>query len=239
MDQRMEERVAYQERLAHTAAPPQSSVATLDRALRNIALVVARLGLAYLFFASLFWKMPPTFGCPPDFAFTTANAEGRLVRSQGLCDWLGVETVWSQRPRYFFVTNLDNQGAPEIALNVSAMAQLNGAFLENLVKPNIRWFGYVVWGMEAFIFVSLFFGLFSRLGALVALLQSAQLTIGLAGISSPSEWEWSYHLMVILSLVLLAFAPGRTFGLDALLRPRLQAAAQAGNRLAGLAFRLT
>jgi uncharacterized membrane protein YphA (DoxX/SURF4 family) len=211
----------------------------VEELFKKIVLIIARLALAYLFFSSLFWKMPPTFGCPPDFAFATTNAEGKLVRSGGLCDWIGVETVWSQRPRQFFVTNLDNQGEPEIALNVSWLAQLNGTFLEDFVKPNIRWFGYVVWGMEAFIFVSLFFGLFSRLGALVALAQSAQLQLGLAGISSPFEWEWSYHLMVVVSLLLLAFAPGRYLGLDAWLRPRLLAAKAGGNRLAGLLVWLT
>ncbi len=222
---------------AHTLTQPR--VSALEETLRKVALVMGRLALAYLFFSSLFWKMPPTFGCPSDFAFTTTNAEGRLVRSQGLCDWIGVEAVWSQRPRLFFVTNLDNQGEPEIAFNVSWLAQMNGAFLENFVKPNIRWFGYMVWGMEAFIFVSLFFGLFSRLGGLIALAQSAQLMIGLAGISNPFEWEWSYHLMVILSLLMFAFAPGRYFGLDAFLRLRLQEVAAGGNRLAGLLLWLT
>ncbi len=231
--------MAYQEKVKTplAVAPPQ--VAALDETLKKAVLIIGRLGLAYLFFASLFWKMPPTFGCPPDFTFTTANAEGRLVRSQGLCDWLGVESVWSQRPRQFFVTNLDNQGAPEIALDVSWLTGLNGLFLDNFVKPNIRWFGYVVWGMEAFIVISLFLGLFSRLGALVALAQSAQLTLGLAGISSPFEWEWSYHLMVILSLILFAFAAGRYVGLDTWLRPRLAAGAGGGSRLAGLLFWLT
>jgi hypothetical protein len=213
---------------------PQSKVSTWEEMLKKVVLVIARLTLAYLFFSNLFWKMPPTFGCPADFTFTTANAEGRLVRSRGLCDWIGVEIVWSQRPRRFLVTNLDNQGEPEIALDVSWAARLNGLFLENFVAPNIRWFGYVIWGMEAFIFVTLFFGLFSRLGALVALAQSGQLMIGLAGISSPFEWEWSYHLMVVLSLIMLAFTPGRYFGLDAVLRPRLQTAKERGNRLAGL-----
>jgi uncharacterized membrane protein YphA (DoxX/SURF4 family) len=211
-----------------------TKVLALEETLKKVTLVIARLALAYLFFASLFWKMPPTFGCPPDFAFTTTNAEGRLVRTTGLCDWIGVEAVWSQRPRQFFVTNLDNRGEPEIALNVSWLARLNGLFMENFVIPNIRWFGYVIWGMEAFIFISLFLGLFSRLGGLVALAQAGQLMIGLAGITSPFEWEWSYHLMVVLALIVVAFAPGRYFGLDALLRPRLQAATTKGNRLAGL-----
>lgn len=217
-----------------TAYPlTQAQTVAWEGMLQKMVLVIARIALAYLFFSSLFWKMPPTFGCPADFHFTTVNSEGRLVRSTGLCDWIGVEAVWSERPRPMFVTNLDNQGQPELAVDLSWAAQLNGLFLKNFVMPNIGWFGYVIWGMEAFIFVSLFLGLFSRLGGLVALAQSAQLMIGLAGISSPFEWEWSYHLMVVLSLVLLAFAPGRFFGLDALLRPRLQTAAEGGNRLAG------
>jgi hypothetical protein len=221
----------------HSLAQPQATA--WEEILRKVVLVLARVAIALLFFANLFWKMPPTFGCPADFAFTTANAEGRLVRTSGLCDWIGVEAVWSQRPRQFFAVNLDNQGSPEIALDVSWVARLNGLFLENFVMPNIRWFGYVVWGMEAFIFVSLLLGLFGRLGALVAIAQSAQLQIGLAGISSPFEWEWAYHLMVIISLVVFAYAAGRILGVDGWLRPRLQAAANNGNRLAGLVAWLT
>jgi hypothetical protein len=217
-------------------SPP---VATWEEILRKTVLVLGRLAIGYLFFASLFWKMPPTFGCPADFSFTTANAEGKLVRSKGLCDWIGIETVWSQRPRQFFVVNLDDQGEPEIALDVSPIAQLNGQFLEGFVKPNISWFGYVIWLMEAFIFISLILGLFSRLGGLVAIAQSGQLVIGLAGISSPFEWEWSYHLMLVLSLIIFAFAPGRYFGLDTLIRPRLLAAKTKGNRLAGVVAWLT
>jgi hypothetical protein len=66
----------------------------------------------------------------------------------------------------------------------------------------------------------------------VAIAISGQLALGLAGISNPYEWEWSYNLMVLLSLIMFAFAPGRVLGLDAWLRPRLQQVAQGGNRLA-------
>jgi hypothetical protein len=217
----------------------QPKVTAWEEILKKVVLVLARLLLALLFFANLFWKTPPTFSCPADFTFTTANADGKLVRSSGLCDWVGVEAVWSQRPRQFFVVNLDNQGPPEIALDVSWAARLNGLFLENFVMPNIRWFGYVVWGMEAFIFVSLLLGLVGRLGALVAIAQSAQLQLGLAGISNPFEWEWGYHLMVMVALLVFAFAPGRILGIDSWLRPRLQAAAERGNSLARLLVWLT
>jgi len=210
--------------------------------LHKIALIIGRVALGYLFFTQLWWKTPPTFGCPPDFAFTTGsvnNGRLQLQRTSGLCDWTGIESVWAQQPRPFLVANLDNAGTPEIAFDLGFIARLNGAFVDGFVKPNIQWFGYVVWGMEAFIFVSLFFGLFTRLGGLVAIAQSGQLMIGLAGISNPYEFEWTYNTMFVLSIVMFAFAPGRHFGLDALLRPRLTAAAEKGNRLAGMLKWLT
>ncbi len=202
-------------------------------------LLIGRLGLAYLFFTQLFWKMPPSFGCSDDFRFTTANPDGSLARAGGLCDWIGIESVWAQRPRTLLRADVDNRGGADISLPIGALARANGAFLDGVVKPNIRWFGWVIWGSEAFIFVSLFLGLFSRLGGLVAIGISAQLVIGLAGISDPSEWEWGYLSILFLSIVLFGFASGRYFGLDALLRPRLMAAAAGGNRAARLVLLLT
>jgi hypothetical protein len=63
--------------------------------------------------------------------------------------------------------------------------------------------------------------------------------IGLAGISTPYEWEWAYLTILLLSIVLFGLAPGRFFGLDVPLRPRLCMAADQGNRLARLALALT
>lgn len=212
----------------------------LEQILQKAALVIARLALGYLFFTQLWWKTPPTFfGCPADFAFTTADASGRLQRTSGLCDWIGVESAWASRPHPLLVANLDNQGAPEISVDIGLLARANGAFIDGFVKPNIRWFGYAVWGMEAFIFVSLFFGLFSRLGGLVAIAQSMQLWVGLSGIGNPNEWEWSYNMFVVLSFLTFAFAPGRVFGVDALLRPLFKSAADKGNRLAQVLHWLT
>ena len=199
---------------------------------QKAALVIGRIALAYVFFTQLWWKTPPTFGCPADFAVTTADANGKLQRTSGLCDWMGVEAVWSERPHPVLVSNLDNKGNPEIAVDIGFLAAGNGLFLKNFAIPNIRWFGYVVFGMEFFIFATLFFGLFSRLGGLVALAQSLQLWIGLAGIGNPFEWEWSYNWMPVLSLLVIAFPVGRTLGLDALLHPRLKAAGEKGNKIA-------
>jgi hypothetical protein len=218
-------------------------VARGERLLRQVMLTIARLGLAYLFFSQLFWKLPPTFGCPSDLSFTTGSVDSsgrlQLQRTSGLCDWIGVEVAWSKQPRPVFVTNLDNQGPAELSLDIGGAARLNALFLQNVVEPNIRWFGWLIWGAEAFIFLSLFVGLFSRLGGLVAIGISAQLAMGLAGISNPYEWEWAYNLMVLLSLVMFAFAPGRVLGIDAWLRPRLRTAAQAGNIVARVVSWLT
>ena len=131
-----------------------------EHRLRKVVLVIARLGLAFLFLTQLFWKAPPDFGCPPDYAFTTGIVDDsgrlRLQRTSGLCDWIGIENVWADQPRHLFVANVDNKGEAELALNISWAAKLNNLFLENLVMPNIRWFGWIIWGTEAFIFASLF-----------------------------------------------------------------------------------
>jgi hypothetical protein len=223
-----EENVAYE----------QTSLPAWERRLRQVVVVIGRIGLAYLFFTQLFWKMPSDFGCPSDFSFTTGSVEGgrvRLQRTSGLCDWIGIESVWAEQPRPFFVANIDNKGEPELSIDLGWAAKLNNLFLENIVMPNIRWFGYIIWGGEAFIFLSLFFGLFSRLGGLTAIAISGQLMIGLAGISNPYEWEWSYNQIFLLSLLAFGLAPGRVFGIDAWLRPRLKAAAERDDQVARIA----
>lgn len=208
-----------------------------EERLQKIFLVLARLTLGYVFFTQLFWKLPPTFGCPADFAFTTGtveNGRAQLKRTSGLCDWIGIESVWAKAPHPVLVADMRSAGGPNFSVDIGLLAAGNGAFIDGFVKPNITWFGNVVWGMEAFIAVSMILGLFSRAGALVGFAQAMQLWVGLAGISNPFEWEWSYNWMPVLALLLFAYAPGRIFGLDALVRPRLLTAAEKGNTLAGL-----
>jgi len=211
--------------------------------LHQTAVLIGRLALGYLFFTQLWWKVPPSFGCPADFAVTTGTADenrrAQLQRTSGLCDWIGVESVWAKAPHPVFVADMQSVGGPVISVDIGLLARLNGVFIDTVAIPGIRWFGFAVWGMEAFIFVSLFFGAFSRAGALVAIAQSLQLWIGLAGITNPAEWEWSYNWMPVMALLMLAVAPGRVLGVDAWLRPRLLKAAEGGNRIAGLLAWLT
>ncbi len=218
--------------------------ASWEEFLRKTTVVIGRLGLALLFLSSLSWKMPPRYGCGPGpgFAFTTAAADGTLIRTSGLCDWIGIESVYAQRPRKFTASS-DQGGDGLLAAPVGLLLRLNGAFVDGIVKPNFSWFGSVIFLAEAWIALSLGLGLFTRLGALVALGMSAQLALGIGGVSDPAtqlqEWVWSYLLMALLALVLLGAAPGRALGVDAWLRPRLAAAQERGSRLARVLLALT
>ena len=210
-----------------------------EERLRKVTMVLARLGLAYLFFANLGWKMPPDFGCGANFAFPVLNQEGKLDASKsggGLCYWIGLESVYAPRARTVFIADMRPVGLPRIGVNIAPLAQLNALVIDNVIKPNLAVTGYLIWGAELLITLSLFFGLFSRLGGLVAVGISLQLYIGLANIPQPYEWEWSYGQMVLLSILMVGLAPGRVWGIDAWLRRRF---AQAKGPLAALVMALT
>ena len=210
-----------------------------EERLRKVTIVIARLGLAYLFFANLWWKMPPDFDCGANFAFPVLNQEGKLDASKsggGLCYWIGLESVYAPRARTVFIADMRPVGLPRIGVNIAPLAQLNALVIDNVIKPNLAVTGYLIWGAELLITLSLFFGLFSRLGGLVAVGISLQLYIGLANIPQPYEWEWSYGQMVLLSILMVGLAPGRVWGIDAWLRRRF---AQAKGPLAALVMALT
>lgn len=197
-----------------------------ERRLRHFALVIARVAVAYLFFSQLFWKTPARFGCPDQTGFnlTSVDSDGTWRRTSGLCDWIGVESVWSKREFAFFGIDFNSDGQSDVALNLGWLRRLNGAFVDNLVVPYFATFGWLIFLVELTIAMSMFLGAFTRVGAALSLILSVQLALGIAGLSEPSagiqEWEWSYHPMVILSLVLFANPPGRVLGIDALLRNR-------------------
>jgi hypothetical protein len=112
-------------------------------------------------------------------------------------------------------------GLMKIGVPITPLAQVNGAIVDNVIVPNIAVFGWLIWLAEFWVVVSMLLGLFTRLGGLAALGVSAQLYIGLAAIPRPYEWEWSYGVMLLLSLLMFGLAAGRVWGLDARLRPRL------------------
>jgi len=78
-----------------------------------------------------------------------------------------------------------------------------------------------VWIAELIVAISLMFGLFTRIGAILGSVLAIQLYVGLAY----TEWIWTYGMLVLLCLALSAIPAGRRLGFDQWLAPRLQAAA--------------
>ncbi len=78
-----------------------------------------------------------------------------------------------------------------------------------------------VWAAELVVSICLLFGVFSRLGAILATILALQLYVGL----SSSEWYWTYGTIVLLGFALTTVPAGRRLGVDQWLAPRLQAAA--------------
>ena len=218
-----------------------SHTTRLDTWLYKVCMVIARLGLAYLFFTQLFWKLPPKFGCGKDFAFPKPAEQNYYDSNQssGLCFWMGLELVFASQPRRVLVADMRSAGWPDIGVNITPLAQLNGVLLDNLFIPNIQVFGWMVWLFEFWAFLSMALGLFTRLGALAALGISLQLYLGLANIPRPFEWEWTYGIIIALSIAMLGAAAGRTLGVDGWLRRKLAGPAGRGSRLARIGLLLT
>ena len=78
-----------------------------------------------------------------------------------------------------------------------------------------------VWTAELTVAISLMFGLFTRIGAILGSVLAFQLYVGLAY----TEWLWTYGMLVLLCLALTAIPAGRRLGIDQWLSPRLQVAA--------------
>ncbi len=129
-------------------------------------------------------------------------------------------------------------GWADFAVDISPLAQINGALLDNVIIPNIQIFGWLVFLTELWVVLSMTLGLFTRLGALAALGISLQLYIGLANVPRPFEWEWSYGIIVGLSIAMLGAAAGRTLGVDGWLRRKLAGPVERGNRLAKIVLLL-
>ena len=190
----------------------------------QIGLGIVRILIGLLWLTQLFWKLPPTFGCPTPYAFST-----RTQVTSGLCDWIGREAAYAGT---LHVLNLDLHltGGGNFSIDLSPLSSAYGSFLNGFVLPNLSWMSWGIFGLELFITVTMLLGLLGRLGALLGTLQALNLTIGLLPV--PGEWEWTYLMLTAINFTLLITAANRYVGLDGLLRPRLVAAANRGNKLA-------
>ena len=89
-------------------------------------------------------------------------------------------------------------------------------FVANVVIPNFLFFAWLTFLVELTIGLSLSLGLFSRIGALLGLLWSFNLAIGL--LSVPGEWPWSYLMLVMWHGLFLVAPQQQMWGLDRLWR---------------------
>ncbi len=202
---------------------PTASGARLGRG-SQIGLGIVRIVIGILWLSQLFWKLPPTFGCPTPYAFST-----KTQFTSGLCDWTGREAAYAGSLHIFNI-DLHAVGGSNFSIDLSFISSAYGAFLNGFVLPNFSWLAWLIFGMELFITITVLFGVFGRLGALVGTLQAVNLTIGLLPV--PGEWEWTYIMLTVINFALLITAANRYIGLDGLLRPRLIAAANKGSKLA-------
>ena len=206
-----------------TAQMLTQTTTALDQRLASIGLGIGRIVVGLLWFSQLWWKLPPTFGCPADFKFST-----RDQFTSGLCDWIGREAAYAGNLRIF---NLDLHliGQPNFFIDLSFLSSAYGAFLRGFVIPNFSWMAWIIFATELFITVTILFGILARLGALVGTAQALNLTIGLLAV--PAEWEWTYIMLTTLNFVLLMTAAGRHVGIDARLHPWAVAQAAKANSL--------
>ncbi len=202
---------------------PAPSSARLGRG-SQVGLGIVRIVIGILWLSQLFWKLPPTFGCPTPYAFST-----KTQFTSGLCDWTGREAAYAGNLHIFNI-DLHSVGGSNFSIDLSFISSAYGAFLNGFVLPNFSWMAWLIFGMELFITITVLFGVFGRLGALVGTLQAVNLTIGLLPV--PGEWEWTYLMLTAINFTLLITAANRYIGLDGLLRPRLIAAANKGSKLA-------
>ena len=92
--------------------------------------------------------------------------------------------------------------------------------LKHAVLPNFTIFAWGVLAIECSLAAFLLIGLFTRLFGVIGAGQAA--AIGLSVALSPGEWPWTYYLMIMANIALVASAAGCVWGLDALVRPVLR-----------------
>src|SRR6266478_7919413 len=95
-----------------------------------------------------------------------------------------------------------------------------GSFIQHVFLPNFLLLGAFTWTAELLVALSLLFGVFSRFGALLSIVLALQLYAGLA--YAPGEWYWTYGMLVLLGVVMLAAPVARRLSLDCALIPWLR-----------------
>ena len=89
-------------------------------------------------------------------------------------------------------------------------------FVHDVVIPHFTLFGSLVFSVELIAGVLLFFGLFTRVGAVVGTGQSLAITALV--VRAPNEWAWGYAMFILLNLLPLVAPSNARLSLDRWLR---------------------
>ena len=89
-------------------------------------------------------------------------------------------------------------------------------FVHDVVIPHFTLFGSLVFSVELIAGVLLFFGLFTRVGAVVGTGQSLAITALV--VRAPNEWAWGYAMFILLNLLPLVAPSNARLSLDHWLR---------------------
>lgn len=89
---------------------------------------------------------------------------------------------------------------------------LQARMVDQLMLPHIWLFGSMVYALEVLIGVSFLLGIFTRLFALLGLLMTLNLWVGLY--SAPNEWPWTYGYLLVIQALFVIDPPGRRLGLE-------------------------
>ena len=97
-----------------------------------------------------------------------------------------------------------------------ASFKIQADFVKHIVLPHFSLFAPQVYAGEVLVAASLMLGLFTRVGGFLGALMAINLWLGLY--RSPSEWPWTYFFLVVIQIMFVAYRPGRSLGLDAVMR---------------------
>jgi hypothetical protein len=103
-----------------------------------------------------------------------------------------------------------------------AAFEVHRELVANVFLPYFAWFNPFIFLAELAFATSLMIGLGVRLAAFAGIFFVVNLWLGIyinRG-SDPAEWSWSYMFLIMLHVLFVLFAAGRSLGADALLRRR-------------------
>lgn len=147
----------------------------IPRTLQGWFLAVTRIAIGWMWLEATMWKVPPRFGCPADFAFTTDIARP----TTGLCDWIGRQATYGTLEPY-------------------------RAFLTGFVMPNIQLVGWGVYFAELAVAISLILGVFTVFGGLLGAAQGLNLLLGFQGVPHEWPWTYIFLVIINLFLAFFA-----------------------------------